>query len=91
MSGARNVHQAHPQRYPKGICTVNIAQEKELREGGFTSMAGSVRPVDMAPLATPTNRTEWRSLATQHLAEEHGGIAKQLAWEYMMGDIRGEV
>jgi|688.fasta_scaffold237744_2 hypothetical protein len=54
-------------------------------------MAGSVRPVDMAPLATPTNRTEWRSLATQHLAEEHGGIAKQLAWEYMMGDIRGEV
>ena len=91
MSGARNVHQAHPQRYLKGICPVNIALEKDLREGGFTSMDGSVRPVDMAPLATPTNRTEWRFLASQHLAEEHGGIAKQLAWEYMMGNVRVEV
>ena len=54
-------------------------------------MADGVRPVDMVPIATPTNRTGIRSLATQQLAEVLGGIAKQLVWEYVLGDIRGEV
>ena len=54
-------------------------------------MSDGVRPVDMVPLRDAHNRTGMRFLATQHLAVEHGGIEKQLMWEYLVGDDKGEV
>jgi hypothetical protein len=63
---------------PKGGCAVHIAQDKQLREGGFTDMADGVCPEDMKPLRDAPNRTVMRFLAAQHLAKEHGGIAEQL-------------
>ena len=83
--------QAHLQYHLKSVCTVNIALDKELCEGDFTSMSDGVRPVDVVPLRDAHNRTGMHFLATQHLAVEHGGIEKQLVWEYLVGDDKGEV
>ena len=60
-------------------------------KGYANGVAASGRPAARAPLGTPPNRTEWRSLETKPFAERHGGIAKQVAGEYIVGEIGGEV
>ena len=63
---------------PKGGCAVHIAQDKELRVGGFTSMADGVCPEDMKPLRDAPNRAAMRFLVGKHLVEDYEGIAEVL-------------